>query len=176
MKLIVAVAVMSTGCLSVAGTGSVNASLGDAPVRRIGGAVQLGTFGELWQDRLLLQLQYTRDLGPLGLQSNTLGAWGAHVTSLGRGRIPGFYAHGAYAQNDERTQASAESIIAGVGLTYGALVPGIRGRVYRGASAGLVYHRSRQATVDEGRTGHFLGIEVTLAVGFDLFGPLFDDD
>jgi hypothetical protein len=166
---------MSTGCLAVGGSAAANAAVGDSPVRRLGGAFHIGPIGELAEERVFLQLQYTRDLGPLGLESNALGAWGARVSTIGSGRVPGFYVHGAYAQNNARSQPDATSIIAGIGLNYGAMVPGVRGRVYRAASAGLVFHRSHQATVDEGRAGTFLGIEVTFTVGFDSLGPLFSD-
>ncbi len=177
--LFATVVVMSTGCFSAGGTVAFNTALGDSPVRRVGGNVRVGSLSEVVEDRLVGQLFYSRDLGPLGDSSNALVAWGAKLTTIGTGAFPGFYVTGAYGQNDELTQAEASSVIAGAGVSYGRMRPGVRGRGYAGLSVGLVFHRQRQETAGHGETGHFLGFAISVDTGFDLIGPMFrttDDD
>jgi len=169
----VALVVMSTGCFSAGGTVAFNTPLGDSPVRRVGGNVRVGSFSEVVEDRMIGQLFYARDLGPLGDSSNALVVWGAKLTTIGTGLLPGFYAMGAYGQNDELTQAEASSVIAGAGVSYGRMRPGVRGRGYAGLSVGLVFHRQRQETAAGGEIGYFLGLELTVDAGFDLIGPMF---
>lgn len=176
----VLVVVMATGCFSAGGTVAFNTALDDSAVRRVGGNVRVGSFSEVVEDRLIGQLFYSRDLGPLGDSSNALVAWGAKLTTIGTGSFPGFYAMGAYGQNDALTQAEASSVIAGAGVSYGRMRPGAHGRGFAGLSAGLVFHRQRQETGNHGETGHFLGLAISVDAGFDLIGPMFrttaDDD
>jgi hypothetical protein len=179
MKAPLAVLVMSAGCFSAGGALTINRALSDSPVRRVGGHAHVGSLTEIVEDRLVGSLFYSRDLGPLGGGANALAAWGARITSIGRGAIPGFYAMAAYGQNDELTQQEASTVIAGAGASFARMRPGVRGRGFAGLSAGLVFHRARQETIDHDETGYFLGLEVTVDVGFDLIGPMFataDDD
>jgi hypothetical protein len=180
MKAIFAVPVlvMSTGCFSAGGALTFNTALSDSPVRRVGGSVHVGSFTEIVEDRLVGSLFYSRDLGPLGGSSNSLGAWGARITSIGRGAPPGFYVMGAYGQNDDLTQQEASSVIFGAGVSFASIRTGVRGRGYAGLTVGLVFHRQNQETVDHAETGQFLGLEIGVDSGFDLIGPMFasDDD
>jgi hypothetical protein len=178
MKALTAVLVLSTGCFSAGGALSVNAALSDSPVRRVGGHVRLGTFTEVVEDQVVGSLFWSRDLGGLGDGSNALVAWGARVSTIGRGALPGFYVMAAYGQNDDLTQQEASTVVAGAGVSFARMRPGVRGRGFAGLSVGLVYHRQRQETIDQAGIGHFLGLEVTVDAAFDLIGPMFasDDD
>lgn len=175
MKSLFAV-VMSTGCFSAGGGLAVNTALSDSPVRRVGGHVQIGSFTEVVEDRVVGQLFYSRDLGALGDGANALVAWGARITTLGRGLMPGFYVMGAYGQNDDLTQKEASTVIAGAGASFGRMRPGARGRGYAGLSLGLVFHRQRQETIDQDGIGHFVGLQLSVDAGFDLIGPMFGAD
>ena len=173
MKATLAVLVMSTGCFSAGGALTINSALSDSSVRRVGGNAQIGSFTEIVEDGLVGSLFYSRDLGPLGGSSNALAAWGARIASIGTGLVPGFYVMGAYGQNDELTQQEASSVIFGAGASFGRMRPGVRGRGYAGLSVGIVFHRQRQETVDHDEIGQFVGVEVSVAAGFDLIGPMF---
>ncbi|MBA3453099.1 MAG: hypothetical protein H0T42_08400 [Deltaproteobacteria bacterium] len=179
MKATLAALVLSAGCFSAGGGLSINGALGDSPVRRIGGHVQVGTFTEVVEDRLVGSLFYSRDLGALGDQSNALAAWGARLSTIGRGLLPGLYVTGAYGQNDELTQQEASTVVVGAGASFARMRPGVTGRGYAGLSLGVVFHRQRQETIDHAAIGHFLGVELTVHAGFDVIGPMFateDDD
>jgi len=178
MKAPLAVLVMSTGCFSVGGSLAIHSALSDSPVRRVGGHLEVGTLTEVVEDRVVGSLFWSRDLGALGDGSNALDAWGARITTISRGVIPGFYVMGAYGQNDDITQQEASTVIGGAGVAYGRMRPGNRGRGYAGVSLGLVFHRQRQETIDQDETGHFLGVQLGVQGGFDLIGPMFatDDD
>lgn len=175
MRVLVVLAA-SAGCVSVGGSANTSTAVSDSPVRRVGGGLHIGTHAEIVEDALVGQLFYLRGFPALGMRSNVMGAWGARITSLPRGRLPGFYAMGAYGQNDDRTQPTATSLIGGLGVSYSWMHQGRRGRTWRGLSLGFVGSRTHQETVDDGRPGFFLGIELGVTAGFDILGPMFGRD
>ena len=90
--------------------------------------------------------------------------------------MPGLYVEGAYGQNDEATQSYARLHMVGAGVAYARHDPKLRGRVWTALRAGLVYYRQHQLTTNNGQVGHFLGIEVAINLGYDLFGPMYGRD
>lgn len=173
---LVAALVAAAGCVSAGATAALNTGLSDGPVRRVSGALQVGTFTEIAEDRLVGQLFYSRGVPPLGANSNSMGAWGARIASLSRGRLPGLYVSGAYGQHDSRTQPDATSVTGSLGVSYGWMHQGTVGRTWRGITLGLTGSRVRQETVDGNQPGYFLGFELGIVAGFDLLGPMFGRD
>lgn len=161
------------GCISIGGSGSVHAALTDATVRHGGGALHVGSFTEVVEDRLVLQLLYSRDLGPLGGQAEAIGAFGLRVSSIGADGGPGVYAMTSYGKRAAADGPLASTVIAGAGISYSAMHPGEHGRMWAGLALGVVYHRERQVNVDGGRPGQFVGLELTAIGGFDSLGPMY---
>jgi hypothetical protein len=168
MRIRAAALVMLAGCFSAAGGGAINVSVGDGPVRRASGHIQLGTFTEIVEDRAVGSLFYNRDFGPLGVH-----AWGAQILTMNSGLRPGLYLVGAYGQKDDALRRQASTVIAGAGIAYGQMRPGTRGRGFTGASLGLVFHRERQEMAGAPLIGEFFGLELTIHAAFDLIGPMF---
>jgi hypothetical protein len=173
VKLVLATLVAVSGCISLGGGTAFNVALDDSPVRRVGGSLEIGNLVEIVEDELVGQLFHARDLSPLGARSEALGAWGGRLTrTQGRG-LPGLFVQGAYGQNDDRTQSYARLVTAGAGVAFVRHDAKTRGRVWTAMRAGLVYHRQHQLTTNSGMVGHFLGFEVAINIGYDLFGAMY---
>jgi hypothetical protein len=168
-----AVLVSLAGCISVGGGAAVNAALTDSPVRRFGGQVHIGSFTEIVHARVVGQLFHQRDLGALGNRSSSIGMWGARVTSLPHGRLPGFYLTGAWGENDEVGEPEGSSVLVGAGVSYSSIRPTSRMRAWTGVSLGVVFRRCRQELIDDGEPGYFLGLELGVTAGLDVLGPMF---
>ena len=80
---------------------------------------------------------------------------------------------GAYGQNDDATQSYARLVMAGAGVMFARHDPKLRGRLWTSLRAGLVYHRQRQETTNDGEVGHFVGLEVSVGFGYDAFGAMY---
>ncbi|MFN0248593.1 MAG: hypothetical protein ACKV2T_17000 [Kofleriaceae bacterium] len=170
MKLAVVSIVALSGCLTVGGNTAVNVALNDSPLRRIGGAYEIGNLVEIVEDELAGQLFYAREKGPL--RSRALGTWGGRLTSTQRSNLPGLFLQGSYGQNDEM-QFPAQLVMIGAGVAYVRHYPAWRGRLWTAFHAGVVYHRQRQVSTNSNAVGHFVGFELALHVGFDLIGPMY---
>lgn len=171
--VVLGVAVLTSGCLSVGGGTTINVALDDSPVRRAGGSYELGNFVEIVEDRLVGQLFYARDLGPLGARSEALGAWGGRLTSTQGHGLPGLFLQGAYGQNADQTQSYARLVTVGAGVVFARHDRLSRARMWTAIRAGLVYHRQHQKTTRDGEVGHFVGLEIAVNLGADLLGPMF---
>ena len=170
-----AVLVLLTGCLSVGGGAAVNAALTDSPVRRLGGHVSVGSHTEIVEDRLVGQLFYSRDLGALGRRSNAVGMWGARLTSVPHAGLPGFYATAAWGENDDVGEPAGASIHAAAGVSYSVIRPTQRARTWTGVSLGIAFRRCWQDLIADGEPGYFLGLELAVTAGLDVFGPMFTE-
>ena len=154
------------GCVSVGGGPAVHTALTDSRLRRAGGALYVGTFAELVEDRAALQLLYAHEFGPLNAD---LGTWGARLTGIGK---PGWYALGTYGQRAGGDSAPASLLVLGAGVTLSSTGAALRGRWWSGVSLGAVYHRQRQENIDMDRHGHFLGLAIEVNSGFSILGPM----
>lgn len=161
------------GCISAGGGVTVNSALDDSEVRSAGGVLRVGTMAELAQDRAIGQLLYTREVGPLGGRANSLGLWGARITTMNRGNRPGLFAMGSYGTANEGTEMEASSLSVGAGIAYSRLAPAGRARAWTSLSVGLVYHRQRQLDVTAGARADFIGVELGFMIGLDALGPMF---
>lgn len=171
-----ACALVLSGCISIGGGTTFNVALDDSPVRRAGASYEIGNFVEIVEGELVGQLFYTRDLGPLGARSEALGSWGGRFSRTQGNGLPGLYVQGAYGQNDDVTQSYARLHTAGAGVMFARHDPQLRGRMWTALRAGLVYHRQHQLTANDGRVGHFLGIEVGINLAYDFFGPMYSTE
>ncbi|MDX2088723.1 MAG: hypothetical protein SFX73_12780 [Kofleriaceae bacterium] len=164
------------GCISAGGGVAVNHALDDSEVRPAGAVLRVGTMAELAQDRAIGQLLYTREIGPLGGRANSVGLWGARITTMNRGNRPGVFAMGSYGSANEGSEMEATSLALGAGIAYSRIVPAGRARAWTSLSVGLVYHRQRQLDVSGGALGDFFGLELGFMVGLDTLGPMFRND
>jgi hypothetical protein len=162
-----------TGCISIAGGTTFNTALNDSPVRRAGASYEVGNLVEIVEDELVGQMFYTKDLAPLGARSEAIGSWGARLTRTQGAGLPGLYVEAAYGQNDDAVQSFARLHMAGAGVAYARHDPRLHGRVWTALRAGVVYYRQHQLTTNSGQVGHFLGIEVGINLGYDVFGPMY---
>lgn len=165
--------VVLTGCLSVGTGAAVNTALTDSPVRRLGGHVSIGSHAEIVEDRLVGQLYYSKDLGALGRRANAIAMWGARLTSLPHAGLPGFYATAAWGENDDVGEPAGESLHAAVGVSYSVIRPTQRARTWTGISLGIAFRRCWQDLIADGEPGYFLGLELGVTAGLDVFGPMF---
>ncbi|MGE0400533.1 MAG: hypothetical protein AB7T06_27735 [Kofleriaceae bacterium] len=172
----VLVLLLLSGCISIGGGTALNVGIDDSPVRRVGGSYEIGNLVEIVEDRLVGQLFFARDLGPLGARSEALGAWGGRLSSTQGHGLPGLYVQGAYGQNDDIDQSYARLVMIGAGVAYARHDAKARGRIWTALRTGLVYHRQHQLTTNGGEVGHFLGLEITVNVGYDVLGPMFTSD
>jgi len=174
MKL--AVLGLLAACISAGGAVTVNGAPDGSEVRSGGGVLRIGTMAELAEDRVIGQLLYSQELGPLGGRATKIGLWGARLTTMNHGRRPGLFALAGYGDAGDGTLMEASSLVLGAGIAYSRLVPAGPARTWTSVSLGLVYHRQRQLDVAAGSHGDFLGVELGFMVGFDTLGAMFARD
>lgn len=172
---LIAAASLVSGCISIGGGTALNVSVDGSTVRRVGGAFEVGNFVEIVEDRVVAKAFYEVGFAPLGARSGAVDSVGALVASTQRRGLPGLYVTGAYGENDT-DQHEARLAMFGAGVVYARHDARLGGRVWTAIRGGLAYHRQRQLTANAGEVGHFLGLEITVDVGYDVLGPMFTSD